>query len=446
MPLIYKDSDLQTKKDIIEAVISCLKVAFKYQGYVYGSFVRYALVAVYDSRMSSLTKMFKGKEEEINIKLLNLWFPTTSDVQSFVQEMGSSFNELPNDNTERKFYLMKLGTSVTTVVCKTKEQIFKPYLHFNVNALGFSQCGWKCLTDDVDYSSLFETIKKKCVSLTADYILELYGSKNYDEDYIMIQNDYCSEGWEITIGTFTIVTLERQYFDKAIKYTGASLLKDKIDAIHRIFHSLDNKDKAEVAKLFKRCMWHLKDAKGYFKTRSICKQSWTDNRISSPKLKVYFDNTEDLEKYKVTMKDVFDTHGILCNKMGHVVCKIDDPEKYKFNIDQLHGYMVEETSMFIYKELYKIALRSDYDNLTVTIMPKYKELLLKDDDAVAKLNEKFSGWSIKLNDHYKLPIKCETLRMLLTDNKVELSAAITSLNIIANELGKLREVLMKLNK
>lgn len=217
MTLCYKTASLQTKRDIIDAVVDCFNVAFKHQGYVYGLFVSDVIVPVYndesfDSTNGTLAELLKGKEESINMRQSSIWFPSDNELDKFVAEMGESLIPFESDGN-KAFTLTKLTAKIINIWCYTEATVFKPYLQHNTSNLGYSNINgkhvWRLITDETEnYRPLMQEIKDKCVTLTNEYILEIHNKIN-DTAFInykfeLLKKWYLLEGWQVDLGDFSL--------------------------------------------------------------------------------------------------------------------------------------------------------------------------------------------------------------------------------------------------
>lgn len=440
MTLNYKTANLQTKRDIIDAVIDCLHCAFKHGGYVKGTFVRYAIVPMFKEN-TSLSTMSKGNEDKIDINGISLWFPDNSSLNAFVIEMGFNLEM----EAIGECYLVKLGTKVAAVYYGTKETSFKPYLRYDINCLGYSmkndQHHWKVLVDDypVDHTILLDQIKSKEVKLTPEYILHLNNSNVGINIILELNNFFIARGWTVHVGnTYCDSQITEGTFIEAISKSAKQIIADKLIKVQEDFNKASKVEKIKTLDLFMN-VGSIVSSFGYFKSRSI-------PSATSHKLKLYFDDVENMNKFFEAAKENIDQYGILSNKLGYVSCKLNDPNKYKFDVDEVHSYV--HHGLITYTPGNDSLLMNRLNIKKATILPNYQKRLLTDDKEVEKLNRKFNNWNIKIDGiYYELPLSMTKLRRLLngeSDNfskKVDLS----SLDALILGLSTLRGQLEKLN-
>lgn len=448
MALNYKTSDVHNKRDIIDTIDQCIQVAYKFNGYIYGSFVRNALVPLYYEE-SSIDKSYveftvpflfevNRNKVDVDFDCIDFYFPNQENLDAFVKEMGQKLVYKHINNSSQSYKLIRLGAHVTDIGCT----ITKPV--YDISLLGYHKNRWQIThACTVTRKDLFNKIKQKKVELLDHAILNLKNESDIRNRFEHLKK-LLYQGWTVTIGNQIMTTDDYDAFVALLKTATAQIIKIKYFDVNNKMRILSEES---CAKNLEKLMEFIRLANkfdGFIKNRSC-------PNLNNCKVKLYFNDQDKLEAYKTSIKDKIDDFNIIKDAVGYISCKVLDINKYKFDIDKAQGYYygtpetcgtgpcgMADKGGFSHELYEKLRAKK------LSILPYYREKLLTDDKEVEKFNKKYYGWSFSSwsKNDYGIPMDTRFFRSLLSsdayqenkksDNK-ELVALLKQLVVQINE-------------
>lgn len=190
---------------VLGSITNCLRTAGKYNGKVFGGFVRDVVVP-----------RLANSSCDVKFKDVDVWFSTQTDADNFVKEMGSSFVEgpfafnavapvTPGVNypfTRKQYHLYQHGTCVGWIDVIVSSTI--PVNDFNVNRLTYLYSPGNNPPKaesfgDESSSTLIESIRNKRATMLPGYINILTGPQQTSEPHLRrIQRIFLDKGWNIS--------------------------------------------------------------------------------------------------------------------------------------------------------------------------------------------------------------------------------------------------------
>lgn len=187
-----------------------LMVAGKYNGRVFGGFVRDVIILLLNSTCC------------VTFKDVDIWFRTEQDAKSFVDEMGENLTDFndstnpSNNNSElyeftRWFAVLKQGSLALTYVDIIIDEKF-PVDDFDVNCISVKY--FKNVYDNADYDmrchdgkmdKIVKAITNKVMTVKSTYIKRLQNSGvNGKRSVIFLVNKriserYINRGWRVLV-------------------------------------------------------------------------------------------------------------------------------------------------------------------------------------------------------------------------------------------------------
>jgi hypothetical protein len=189
---------------VLNAIDDTLKVASKYNGYVFGGYVRDVLVPT----------ELKGKQNTYNFKDVDIWFSNQTDADAFVAEMGVKFvstfinvdaSEIYDFN-RKQYHLTMYDICLAWIDVVVSDKY--PVNDFNVNMLAYKYESDKLVSKSMGIQSELElkkSIINKKLDLLPGYFDKLlpkstnYANKNLHRERLI--NRYFKREWKVYFGS-----------------------------------------------------------------------------------------------------------------------------------------------------------------------------------------------------------------------------------------------------